>query len=214
MKITVLYDNEIQKKGLRADWGFSALVESGGMSPVLFDTGADGAMLLHNMNELGVDPADIGVIVISHAHWDHTGGLSEVLDRNRTAELYIPTSFRSTFPGRKVTVVGKDSVRIRENVFSTGELEGVEQCLVLKTDKGVCVVTGCAHPGMRGILEAASRFGRIRGIVGGFHGFRDFELFQGLSLICPCHCTQRKSEILERFKGRALECGSGLVLEL
>jgi len=214
VKVTVIYDNEVKKEGLGAGWGFSALVEGKKTPPILFDTGADSTTLLHNMNELNIDPKTIGIIVISHAHYDHTGGLSEILKRNKPAELYIPSSFRSAFPGRKVTIVGKDAIQICENVFSTGELEGVEQSLALKTNKGIFVVTGCTHPRMRNILEAASKFGKVYGIAGGFHGFHDFKAFEGLSLIFPCHCTQYKKEILDLFKDRAFECGAGLVIEL
>ena len=213
MKITIVYDNEAKKEGLRAGWGFSALVGHGKMPPLLFDTGADSATLLHNMKELNIDPKDIGTIMISHAHGDHTGGLSEILRLNEVAELYLPSSFRRAFPGRKVTMV-KDSVQIRENIFSTGELEGIEQSLALKVEKGIFVLTGCAHPALKSILGAAAEFGELYGIAGGFHGFRDFEVFRGLSLICPCHCTVYKQEIRDLFKDRTLECGAGLVIEL
>jgi 7,8-dihydropterin-6-yl-methyl-4-(beta-D-ribofuranosyl)aminobenzene 5'-phosphate synthase len=213
MKITIVYDNEVRKVGLRQGHGFSALIEDVEVSPLLFDTGGDGPALLHNMNELDIAPQDIGIIVISHAHGDHTGGLSEILNINRMAELYLPSSFKSAFPGRKVTTV-KAAVQIRENVFSTGELEGEEQALALKTNKGIFVLTGCAHPAMKGILEAAAKFGKLYGIAGGFHGFRDLKVFNGLSLICPCHCTVYKQEIRDSFKDKTLECGAGLVIEL
>jgi len=213
MKITIVYDNEVKKEGLRAGWGFSALVEDVEVSPVLFDTGADGPALLHNMKELNIDPQNISTIVISHGHGDHTGGLSEILKTNKIAELYLPSSFRGAFPERKVTMV-KRPVQIRENVFSTGELEGIEQSLALKTDEGLFVLTGCAHPGMESILAAAAEFGELYGIAGGFHGFRDFNVFNGLSLICPCHCTEYEQEIRDLFKDKTLECGAGLVIRL
>jgi len=214
MKITIVYDNEVKKRELKAGWGFSALIESEKMPPILFDTGADSPTLLHNMKELEIEPKDIGIIVISHAHGDHTGGFSEILRINRTAELYLPSSFWGTFPGRKVTIVKKGAIQICENVFSTGELEGIEQSLVLKTNKGIFVVTGCSHPAMRGILGAASKFGKLYGIAGGFHGFHDFNAFADLSLIYPCHCTMHKQEILNLFPYKASECGAGLVIEL
>jgi 7,8-dihydropterin-6-yl-methyl-4-(beta-D-ribofuranosyl)aminobenzene 5'-phosphate synthase len=213
MKITIVYDNEVRKVGLRKGHGFSALIEDAGLPPLLFDAGADGPALLHNMRELNIDPQEISIVVISHAHGDHTGGLASILEVNMIAELYIPSSFKKAFPGRKVTMV-KGPVQIRENIFSTGELEEIEQSLALKTDKGIFVLAGCAHPGMGYIFDAVVKFGRLYGIAGGFHGFRKFEAFRGLSLICPCHCTAHKQEIRDLFKNETLECGAGLVIEL
>ncbi|MFP3879503.1 MAG: MBL fold metallo-hydrolase [Dehalococcoidia bacterium] len=213
MKITIVYDNEVKEGGLRGGWGFSAFIENREGSPVLFDTGADSPTLLHNMKELSIDPTSIESIVISHAHGDHTGGLSQFLEINGSARLFLPSAFRGALPERNVTIV-EDAREICADVFSTGELEGIEQSLALKTDKGIFVVTGCSHPAMRSILNAASNFGAVYGIAGGFHGFHDFELFEGLSLIYPCHCTQYKMEILDLFPNRASECGAGLVIQL
>jgi len=93
MKITIIYDNEVIKPGLKADWGFSSLVEMENTPPILFDTGADGATLLQNMQRLSVNPERIGIIVISHAHGDYTGGLWDILKANRDAEVYVPASY-------------------------------------------------------------------------------------------------------------------------
>ncbi len=213
MRITIVYDNEAKREGLRASWGFSAFIESDETPPILFDTGADSPTLLHNMKELNINPKDIGIIVISHVHGDHTGGLSEILRMNKTAELYLPSSFSKAFSGRKVTIV-EDAIQICKNVFSTGELEGIEQSLILKTGKGIFVVTGCSHPAMRSILGAASKFGKLYGIAGGFHGFHDFKVFNDLLAIYPCHCTMYKREIRDLLRDKNFECGVGLVIDL
>lgn len=213
MKLTVVYDNEARKQRLKPGWGFSALIETEHVSPILFDTGGDGSVLLHNMRELGIDARRIGTIVISHAHGDHTGGLQSILKVNGDAEIYVPASSWRQLPGRKVIAV-TGPVQLYAGVFSTGELKGVEQSLVLRTDKGIVVLTGCSHPGVSEILEAASRFGKVSGIVGGLHGFHDFEQLRGLSLICPCHCTQYKQELRYLFPEQYVDCGAGLELEL
>jgi len=214
MKITIVYDNEIRRRGLKADWGFSCLIEIPNVPPILFDTGTLGSILLHNMSELGLDPRSIGMVVISHPHGDHTGGLHDVLEANRDIELYIPKSCEKWISAKNVNVVNKEPSEIRPNIFSTGEL-GIEQSLAINADKGVLVVVGCSHPGVGRILEAASRFGRVYGIVGGLHGFSDFKRLTSLSLICPCHCTQYKSEIKRLFRNNTyLDCGVGAVIEL
>ncbi len=213
MKITIVYDNEVKQPGLKADWGFSCIIEAQDAPQILFDAGADGSILLHNMKKLKFDPGAIGIVVISHPHWDHVGGLQDIMEANRDAELYVPESFGSGISARKVTRI-KGAFQIRKNIFSTGELQGIEQSLAINTDKGVMVIVGCSHPGVGNILDAASRFGKIYGIAGGFHGFYDLDRLSPLSLICPCHCTQYKSEIKHIFRDRCLDCGAGLVIEL
>ena len=213
MKITIVYDNCLSKPGLRTGWGFSSLIEVEDEPPLLFDTGADGATLLYNMHQLGIAPSCIGAIVISHAHGDHTGGLSAILEMNRDAKIYVPASTVTRIPERKFVLVSQP-VQISRAVSSTGELQGIEQSLAINTTKGIVVVAGCSHPGVGAILEAASCHGKVCGIIGGLHGFHDFSRLEGLSLICPCHCTQHKSELRHLFPEQYVACGAGLQLEL
>jgi 7,8-dihydropterin-6-yl-methyl-4-(beta-D-ribofuranosyl)aminobenzene 5'-phosphate synthase len=211
MKITILYDNESQIEHLRPDWGFSCLVEIEDAPKILFDTGANGSILLQNMKKLNIDPKSIDKIFISHDHWDHVGGLSDFLKVNKNTNVYVPGS--SKFPKINVISVTKPT-KIQDNVFSTGELQGIEQSLTVKTKKGTAVIVGCSHPGVRSILNAASQFGRIYALIGGMHGFREFDLIKDLEMICPCHCTQHKSEIKKLYPDKSVDGGVGKVIEV
>lgn len=211
MKTTIIYDNTVFKKDLQSDWGFSALVETGGKK-ILFDTGASGTILLSNMLNLGIAPETIEEVFISHAHFDHTGGLSAFLDRNNKVTVWIPPSFRGVKNAERVVKVGKPQ-KLHEGVYSTGELERIEQSLCVHTEKGVVVVAGCSHPRMSHILETASQFGTVYGIIGGLHGNRP-ESLEGLELICATHCTQHKREIASLYPQEYIEGGAGKVIEI
>lgn len=212
MKVTIIYDNETWQPGLEAAWGFSCLVEANGRR-LLFDTGGQGAILLQNLETLNLDPQSISEIFISHDHWDHLGGLEEILRLNRDVTVYLPKSCSKPFEARQVVRV-QSPCGLSKNFFSTGELKGVEQSLVVKQDGGLVVICGCSHPGVRVILEAASRFGRVLALVGGLHGFKEFDLLADLNLICPCHCTQHKGEIMARYPETAVSGGAGKVIEI
>jgi 7,8-dihydropterin-6-yl-methyl-4-(beta-D-ribofuranosyl)aminobenzene 5'-phosphate synthase len=211
MKVTMVYDNETWQPGLEADWGFACLVEERGRR-WLFDTGAQGSVLLANMENLGIDPQIITDIFISHAHWDHLGGLADLLRLNRDVRVYLPGSCSRPSEAREVVSV-RGPREISRHFFSTGELPGAEQSLVVKTGKGLAVICGCSHPGVGTILEAASRFGRVAALIGGLHGFKEYELLADLELVCPCHCTQHQAEIMAHYPETAVSGGAGRVLE-
>ena len=211
MKVTIIYDNQVAKEGFKADWGFSCFIEAYGKK-ILFDTGANGSILFNNMEKLDIDPAVIEEVFISHDHWDHTGGLSDFLKIN-PVKVYIPQSCQEP-PGAREVINVKESLRIHKNIFSTGELKNVEQSLAVKTEKGLVVIVGCSHPGVKNILKAASDFGDPKVLIGGLHGFRDFDLVKDLEFICPTHCTQFKSEIRSRYPGKYVSGGVGKVIEI
>jgi 7,8-dihydropterin-6-yl-methyl-4-(beta-D-ribofuranosyl)aminobenzene 5'-phosphate synthase len=212
MKVTIVYDNTAFRKDLRPDWGFSALIEIENTPRILFDTGTDGNILLGNMKELQIDPAAIDEVFISHFHFDHTGGISEFLKVNQKAKFYVPPSFPG--PSNREVIPLAKPTKIHENVFSTGELDGIEQSMGVITDKGIIVIDGCSHPYMGHILDAARQFGKLYGIIGGLHGFSAFELFKDLKLICATHCTQHKAELKKLYPEQYMEGGAGRIIEL
>lgn len=209
MKVTIIYDNEVFKKGLTADWGFSCLVEIKNTPKILFDTGGSGKILLSNMDKLEINPASIDEVFISHPHFDHTGGLSEFLRVNpKINKIYVPSPL-----GLKNEIVLKEPTKIHENIFSTGELEGIEQSMAVRTEKGIVLIVGCSHPHMGNILNAARQFGKLYAIIGGMHGFSELELFKDLDLICPIHCTQHKTEIKSLYPEKYTKGGAGKIIE-
>jgi 7,8-dihydropterin-6-yl-methyl-4-(beta-D-ribofuranosyl)aminobenzene 5'-phosphate synthase len=212
LKITILYDNTVFQSGLRADWGFACLLE-GNDYVILFDTGADGEILLSNMKALNVDPLSIDTVFISHAHFDHTGGLSAFLNVNPEVTLYCPNSFRGVRRARKVIHIS-NLTKLDNGLYSTGELKNVEQSLAVETEQGTVLVIGCAHPGMEAILHSVSHLGKVRAVIGGFHGFREFDLLRDVDWICPTHCTQYSSEIHSRFPEKTIEGGVGQIISL
>ncbi len=212
MKITIVYDNTAFIKGLRSDWGFSALIEGEDIPIILFDTGGSGRILLDNMKRMDIDPKSVDEVFISHAHLDHTGGLSTFLSKKNDVKIWVPPSVRGIRNARKVVKV-RNPTKLHKGVYSTGELEGVEQSLCIKTDKGILVIAGCSHPSMSNILNTASQFGEIYGIIGGLHG-TDPEELSDLDLICATHCTQHKAEIKRLYSERFKEGGVGRVIEL
>jgi len=212
MILTIIYDNTAYKPNLTADWGFSCLIQGDDLPTILFDTGANGNILLSNMEKLDINPEDIEFVFISHNHFDHTGGLSAFLNVNNQVNLYVPQSLRGIRNAQEVIHV-TDAMKITENVFSTGELEHIEQSMAVKTDKGLVLINGCSHPSMSNILDKASGFGKVYAVVGGFHGFSDYELFKDMELICPTHCTQHKKEIKSLYPDQVTEGGAGKIIE-
>ena len=177
VRFTILYDNYMFEEGTKPDWGFACLIE-GTEKTILFDTGTQPDILMHNVKKMNVDLAEIEQIVISHDHGDHTGGLSDVLSVNPDVTVYLPVSFPSDFVRgvehyhARVESVN-DPVEICKNVFLTGEMGSRirEQSLIVDTQKGLVIVTGCSHQGIVNILQRAKKIvdKPIYLVFGGFH---------------------------------------------
>jgi 7,8-dihydropterin-6-yl-methyl-4-(beta-D-ribofuranosyl)aminobenzene 5'-phosphate synthase len=216
MQIKIVYDNEALPGFFKA-WGFSCLVDLGDRK-ILFDAGWDGSKLLANLEKMGESPSEIDVIVLSHNHWDHVGGINHL--RERESDLWVPASFSNNMKAdlsrRFHLHEVREGTRIGDGVWTTGELGAnpKEQSLVLRTSEGVLTIVGCSHPGVKVILAAASHFGEPWGIIGGMHGFDDFQVLRDLELVAPLHCTVRKKEILDLFPNKARAGGAGTVFEV
>ena len=221
MKITIVYDNTSLNDILVPDWGFSALIETTGRK-ILFDTGGNGRILLENMKTLNIDPTEINDIFISHPDFDHIGGLADILYLNRTAIIHNPVSFRGIKYPNQVHYYDKPT-KIYNSIFTTGELGKREQSLTIKTEKGFVLIIGCGHPGLKHIITTLKEFsriidsltepGNIHAIVGGLHGFNEFEVLENIHKVCPTHCTRHADKIKKLYPTKFIRGGVGTILE-
>ena len=145
-RITNLAENTAGAPQILGEWGFSAPIEADGMS-ILMDTGRAHAVT-HNAELLNVDLKETDVIVLSHAHADHTGGLQPVLQRIRrevpvvgAPELWDKKySTRGTTTPRYIGIpyqraeleslgarfnLSKEPNKLSKNVMTTGEISVV-----------------------------------------------------------------------------------------
>jgi len=182
------------------------------------------------MKLLGINPKDIDLVVISHSHWDHCGGLARLLNLNRDLKVYIPTSFSKHLKKEikkrsNIFYEVQSLTKICPEVFTTGEIEGSllisktrisikEQSLIFSTAKGLVIITGCAHSGINKILNSANKLGKIYGLMGGFHDFDEYNLLKNISLIVPTHCTKNKKKIFALFPKNCVEGGVGYQLTI
>jgi len=160
LRITTLSENTAGFPVVLAEWGLSVLVQTDDLN-ILLDTGAS-ISVPHNSPLLGIDLSTIDRIVLSHGHYDHTGGLKEVLKhigkqveviahpdiwakkyaRGEGFERYIGIPF----PREELEALGasftlsKEPVWITDDIVSTGEIpmtteyEEIERMLYVKED--------------------------------------------------------------------------------
>ncbi len=234
--ITVVYNNVPHDEDLTTGWGLSILIQ-GLEDTILFDTGEDGSILLSNMEKLEINLQSIETVVLSHIHMDHIGGLTALLEKNDKVSVYLPCSFpdnikNNTANMAKAVVLVDKPKKICAQVWSTGELgtSMKEQSLVIITEKGLIIITGCAHPGIVNIVEFVKKYlnQKIYLVLGGFHlmSYQDNQVKEiinelkalGVKKVAPSHCTGGRP--IELFKAAwnedfiDLGCGAELSIPL
>jgi 7,8-dihydropterin-6-yl-methyl-4-(beta-D-ribofuranosyl)aminobenzene 5'-phosphate synthase len=196
LEILPLYE-AVARDGLQQGSGVSYLIRTDGVN-ILFDLGnnpeaSSPSPLEHNMMRLGLSLNDIDMLVISHRHPDHVGGLtwwkkrSFSLGGSRQPALgerpiFVPEKI--TYPGSRVTLASRPT-RLAVGVMTTGIFtffESYHVPWVLPRDKeqalainvmglGLVLICGCGHMGLHVLLQRAKSLFDVPviGVVGGLH---------------------------------------------
>jgi 7,8-dihydropterin-6-yl-methyl-4-(beta-D-ribofuranosyl)aminobenzene 5'-phosphate synthase len=226
--VTIIYDNYQDDESLPTDWGFACLVEYQGHK-LLFDAGRKAELYKKNVNLLEIHPEEIPGLFISHEHGDHTAGMPWITEINPSVKCYLPSSYVEQLKAKgqlPENSIGADQpMHMYGPFYSTGDsFEAFrEQGLVVQTEKGGILITGCGHPGaVEMILTAEEELGiEIHTLIGGLHLMQhtDQQLNHlaeklkelGIRNICPTHCTGDKSiAYLKNFFGEGyIQGGTG-----
>ena len=162
-KITTLSENTAGRGDFLGEWGLSILLETEGMN-ILFDSGPT-ISAVHNSDTLNIDLTCIDKIVLSHGHYDHTGGLRDVLHRigKQIEVIAHPDVWQAKYarrkdePDRHIGIpfqqreleslgasfkLSKEPVQITDNIMTTGEVpmvtdfEQIDEGLFVKINSG------------------------------------------------------------------------------
>jgi 7,8-dihydropterin-6-yl-methyl-4-(beta-D-ribofuranosyl)aminobenzene 5'-phosphate synthase len=191
LTILPLIDWYTAREGLIGEPGVSYLVRADDTT-ILFDVGYNErgehpSPLLRNMAALGIEVTDVDMVVISHAHEDHVGGMSHMMRHTfalsgqpvdlKGMPAYVPVPLSN--PTAQVTVVDGPRV-IAPGVASMGPIPRQlfflgwtpEQSLAVNVEgKGIVLVIGCGHSTLQRIVDRAEMLfdEPIYGLVGGLH---------------------------------------------
>ncbi len=271
LTLTVLCEDTTRDPRLAAEHGLSMLLETP-RHRVLLDTGA-GSAFLRNAGTMGVDLDGLDGVVLSHGHYDHTGGLGALLQgKGRQKVVAHPLVFRRRSASGKrgeQRSIGPPLAQSRyealgaefeltaepfswgDDLLTTGqvpeafpdrrpgrlqvEIDGQvvpddfadDISVIVRLAEGIVIVTGCAHAGLRNIVQRAVEVtgtGSIHAIVGGTHliayepaevrSFATALTAAGVKALAPCHCTGAKAiqELNNTFDGPVASLATGDVV--
>ena len=230
MELKILYDNRSMAEGIGPDWGFACMVGD----DLLFNTGEKSPLLLENMSKMGVNPASLASVVVSHADVYSAGALIDLLDQTPSANVYLHSKFPQAFIAnvrQKVgdrLVLADEFTEVSDGIYATGPYPTREQALVIRGESGLVVLTGCAQPSAGDILQNIRKHldEPIDLVIGGLHlacrmedevldAIKAFRRL-GVKRAGLCHCTGE--EAMQMFRDEYgddfVEVGAGLTLQV
>ncbi len=213
IKITIVYDDyNGAEEGFILSFGFAALIEKENKK-ILFDTGTEPEVLLHNLDLCGITPSQLDAVILSHNHYDHTNGILGILRENPKIPVYahkywsIPVNFQGLDLLKQNLILNqkaRECIEICPSVFLTNTLSsqdygGIhEQACYIKSGDSYILLCGCCHPGLINFLNERKQLSILGSaplyLIGGFHGFefthQEAKILNPIiKSIILCHCT-------------------------
>ncbi len=255
LKITTLIEDTIgEHKGLLYEHGLSFFVENDNCR-MLFDVGQSAAFL-SNARQLNIDLNSLDYVVLSHGHYDHSGGFKALVEQTKQFTLFtgegffdekygvskdtseflgnnfdesflsltkithefIREPFREISPGVYVIsdfprIYDDEKINTRFKIFKDGSFQqdffDDEVAVAIDTPRGLVVLLGCSHPGMKNMLNAAADMLHrpLYAVLGGTHLMEargesldlslDYLQNEHIQIIGASHCTGK--EALDRL---------------
>jgi len=134
MNITTLVENTTISDNLKGEHGLSLYIETT-KHKILFDLGS-GTLFAENAEKLDIDIKNIDIVIISHGHYDHGGGLKTFLEINEKAKIYININafddYYSLRPGGEIGYIGLDkSLQNNNRIIFTKDYYKIDENLEL-----------------------------------------------------------------------------------
>ncbi len=202
MKITLLCENVCGHSGSKvclAEWWLSAFIQVNNTN-ILFDTGHTD-IYKKNAENLGINLDTTDVVVLSHYHWDHTGGLRYHDFKEKKKLIAHPDVFLK-MPKDQVDKISSDFdvqpsesvVEISEDIYFLGQVPRTttfesgksrdehmfdDTAIIIKSSKWVIVIAWCSHSWICNICEYAKEISGqdLYAVIGGFHLFEDNKIW-------------------------------------
>ncbi len=221
VRIGVLVD-ERARPGLKGAYGLSLLVDTG-LWRALVDAGPSDEVLEHNAKAIGVDLSGLDIVVITHEHLDHAGGVAALARAGVKAPVYIPagSSWRLEKQLEQLGLQARRSLaggEVAPGGLLLGQQYGppYEHALAIRLEgAGLLTIHGCSHPGpSRIVAKAVSDAGvGAYAVVGGLHlAWSDVDRVRsevaalrslGVKVLAPLHCSGTR--VVAEARGAGIE---------